>query len=189
LTGKLLRDRIVSKETIRGGYRIGKHRAVLRRHLQAQPEHNGRQAEGNGARQRAVRFFSRHSQKRGHKPEGPRRRLFVEKSTTAKAVKYLIAKGYVYKKQVASDKRYSSLYLTEKGRASAEAVKDVFSEMLGVYSEDIPDEEIGSAIAVLKKVIINLQNKKSEYAGEEQNEYKGADEMESTKAKKASRWP
>ncbi len=61
--------------------------------------------------------------------------------------------------------------------------------MLGVYSEDIPDEEIGSAIAVLKKVIINLQNKKSEYAGEEQNEYKGADEMESTKAKKASRWP
>jgi Transcriptional regulators len=40
--------------------------------------------------------------------------LYVEKSTTAKAVKNLLSMGYISNKQVMSDKRYSSLYLTEK---------------------------------------------------------------------------
>ncbi len=90
-------------------------------------------------------------------------RLYVEKSTTAKAVQYLKAKGYIRKNKVEKDKRYSSLYLTEKGRAASEAVESVFSEILGIFSKDIPESAIEETILVLKKVINNLHQEKSKY--------------------------
>ena len=93
-------------------------------------------------------------------------RLFIEKSTTAKAVKLLITKGYVRNKRVVSDRRYSSLYLTEKGREAAMAVDAVFSEILGVFSKNIPDDMMAQSIAVLKQVIDNLQTEKSKYPTE-----------------------
>ncbi|NYB72955.1 winged helix-turn-helix transcriptional regulator [Sedimentibacter hydroxybenzoicus DSM 7310] len=89
--------------------------------------------------------------------------LYVEKSTTAKAVRQLETKGYICKKQVKKDKRYSSLYLTEKGREAASVVESVFNEMLDVYSKDIPENVIEDNISVLKKVINNLQEEKSRY--------------------------
>lgn len=92
--------------------------------------------------------------------------LNIEKSTTAKAVKYLLSKGYIYKKQIAHDKRYSSLYLTEKGQSASEAVEAVFSEILGVFSKNIPDDAIEQTITVLKKVIANLRDEKSLYISE-----------------------
>ncbi len=88
-------------------------------------------------------------------------RLYVEKSTTAKAVRQLENKGYVYKKQVEKDKRYSSLYLTEKGRKAAVEVESVFNEMLGVFSKDISENVIEDTIFVLKKVITNLYEEKA----------------------------
>lgn len=94
--------------------------------------------------------------------------LYVEKSTTAKAVKYLLAKGYIYNVPVERDKRYSSLYLTDKGREAAGAVKAVFSEILDIFSKDIPNSAIEETIAVLKKVIVNLQDEKSKLTGEQQ---------------------
>nr|WP_312578634.1 MarR family winged helix-turn-helix transcriptional regulator [Sedimentibacter sp.] len=87
--------------------------------------------------------------------------LYVEKSTTAKAVRQLENKGYVYKKQVLKDKRYSSLYLTEKGRKAAVEVESVFNEMLGVFSKDISENVIEETILVLKKVINNLYEEKN----------------------------
>ncbi|MFZ7104090.1 MAG: MarR family winged helix-turn-helix transcriptional regulator [Peptococcaceae bacterium] len=90
-------------------------------------------------------------------------RLYVEKSTTAKAVQYLKTKGYICKKRVEKDKRYSSLYLTEKGRTASVAVESVFSEILGIFSQDIPESVIEETILVLKKVINNLHEEKSKY--------------------------
>jgi DNA-binding MarR family transcriptional regulator len=92
--------------------------------------------------------------------------LYIEKSTTAKAVKYLLAKGFIYNKQIVSDKRYSSLYLTGKGLEASAKVKAVFSEMLGIYSKNIPVGLIDQTIAVLKTVISNLQEEKSMYFAE-----------------------
>lgn len=89
--------------------------------------------------------------------------LYVEKSTTAKAVRHLETKGYVYKKQVEKDKRYTSLYLTDKGREASVVVESVFTEMLGVFSKDIPESVIEETILVLKKVINNLSKEKSKY--------------------------
>lgn len=86
--------------------------------------------------------------------------LHVEKSTTAKAVKNLMNKGYVYKKQIENDKRSSSLYLTEKGLKASVAVKAVFSEILEIFSYNIPESKIEETIAVLKQVIGNLQEEK-----------------------------
>ncbi len=91
-------------------------------------------------------------------------RLYVEKSTTAKAVRHLETKGYICKNQVEKDKRYSSLYLTEKGREAAVVVESVFTEMLGVFSKDIPECVIEDTILVLKKVINNLHEEKSKYS-------------------------
>lgn len=92
--------------------------------------------------------------------------LYIEKSTTAKAVKFLLARDYIYNRQVDNDKRYSSLYLTEKGREAAAAVDAVFREILGVFSEDIPDSMMEQSIMVLKKVISNLQAEKNKYVPE-----------------------
>jgi DNA-binding MarR family transcriptional regulator len=92
-------------------------------------------------------------------------RLYVDKSTTAKAVKYLASKGLICNRLVKDDKRLSSLYLTGKGRAAAERIETVFSGILGIYSENIPDCEIERTISTLKKVIANLQEKKSGFAG------------------------
>ncbi len=87
--------------------------------------------------------------------------LYVEKSTTAKAVRQLENKGYIYKRQVEKDKRYSSLYLTEKGRKAAAEVKSVFTEMLDIYSKDISENMLEDTISVLKKVITNLHEEKN----------------------------
>lgn len=91
-------------------------------------------------------------------------RLYVEKSTTAKAIQHLKDKGYIRKNRIEKDKRYSSLYLTEKGRVASAAVESVFSEMLGIFSKDIPESAIEETILVLKKVINNLHDEKSKYA-------------------------
>jgi len=93
-------------------------------------------------------------------------RLYVEKSTTAKAVKQLETKGYVYKNQVEKDKRYSALYLTETGRKASAAVESVFSEMLGIFSKDISDSKVEETVRVLKKVIQNLHEEKRKYIGD-----------------------
>ncbi|KAF5028349.1 MarR family protein [anaerobic digester metagenome] len=87
--------------------------------------------------------------------------LYVEKSTAAKAVKVLVDKGYVEKKRNQKDKRYYSLYLTDKGRKASADVDAVFSEILSIFSKNISDSTIDEAISVLKKVIINLQEEKS----------------------------
>lgn len=92
--------------------------------------------------------------------------LFIEKSTTAKAVKFLLSKDYIYNKQIDNDKRYSSLYLTEKGREAAVVVEAVFSEILDVFSENIPDSMMEQSILVMKKVISNLQAEKNRYITE-----------------------
>lgn len=88
-------------------------------------------------------------------------RLYVEKSTTAKAVQYLKTKGYICKKQDKRDKRNSSLYLTEKGRQVSGTVESVFSEILDIFSKDIPESVIDETIQVLKKVIDNLHEEKN----------------------------
>ena len=44
--------------------------------------------------------------------------LLVDKTTTAKAIKKLVAKGYIIKKVAQRDKRNLNLYLTEKGKQS-----------------------------------------------------------------------
>lgn len=93
-------------------------------------------------------------------------RLYVEKSTTAKAVKQLETKGYVCKNQVEKDKRYSLLYLTDKGREASVEVESVFSEILDIFSKDIPESVIEETVLVLKKVINNLHEEKSKYTRE-----------------------
>ena len=93
-------------------------------------------------------------------------RLYVEKSTTAKAVKHLVAKGYIYKKQIEGDRRYSSLYLTEQGRKARVSVEGVFTEMLSIYARNIPEDRVDHTIEILKQVIGNLQEEKRQYAGE-----------------------
>lgn len=110
-------------------------------------------------------FFLVISQHEGINQKELSNRLCVEKSTTAKAVRYLKTKGYIYKKQVEKDKRYSSLYLTEKGKEASVEVESVFSEILDIFSNEIPESMIKDTIHVLKKVIDNLQAEKSKYAG------------------------
>lgn len=92
--------------------------------------------------------------------------LYVDKSTTAKAVRNLLDKGYIYNKQLERDKRYSSLYLTEKGRKAAVTVEAVFAEMMEIFARDIAESTVEQTIEVLKQVIGNLQEEKRQYISE-----------------------
>ena len=92
--------------------------------------------------------------------------LYIEKSTIAKAVKVLLSKGYISNRPTEADRRYSSLYLTEKGREAASEVDAVFLEILGVFSSGIPDPVIEQTVAVLKRVIGNLQAEKAKQSDE-----------------------
>lgn len=93
-------------------------------------------------------------------------RLYVEKSTTAKAIKNLIDAGYVCKKQVENDKRSYTLYLTKKGKKASAKVEAVFLEMLEIFSKNIPVKVMEESILVLKKVINNLNEEKIKYIKE-----------------------
>ena len=92
--------------------------------------------------------------------------LFVDKSTTAKAVKYMTDMGYVFGRQLANDKRYYSLYLTEKGRNAVDFVKAIVQEVSEMSSKDISKDEIDCTIRTLNKVINNLITEKVKYYGE-----------------------
>lgn len=55
-----------------------------------------------------------------------REHLYLGKSTTAKAVKNLIANGYIRKEKDKNDKRYDRLYLTEEGKQIAPRIEKIF---------------------------------------------------------------
>lgn len=82
--------------------------------------------------------------------------LHIGKSTTAKAVKDLIAKGYVEKKKDKQDGRVDRLYLTTKGQQMAPTVTAIFKENMAAAEKNLTSGEVETLLCLMEKVLNTL---------------------------------
>lgn len=94
-------------------------------------------------------------------------RLFVNKSTTAKAIKNLVKNEYVFKEKDGEDKRFDRLYLTNEGKKISGKVRETFLEVLDISTRNLSEEETDMAIILLKKILENVSMENRKLNGEE----------------------
>lgn len=86
--------------------------------------------------------------------------LYVDKSTTAKAVKSLVSLGYIRKETSPDDKRFEKLYLTEKGREIKEHIQNTFLELVEIATKSLSAKEAEEAVRLLKTILDGLIEEK-----------------------------
>lgn len=91
--------------------------------------------------------------------------LHIGKSTTAKAVKNLVSKGYVTKQKDEKDGRVDHLFLTDKGRKEAPFVEATFEENQRVAARGLTEAERGQLLFLMNKVLNNFVANNESYAG------------------------
>ena len=82
--------------------------------------------------------------------------LHIGKSTTAKAVKNLVSKGYVRKQKDEKDGRIDHLFLTDKGRKEAPFVEAIFIENQSVAESGLSETESAQLMVLMNKVLNNF---------------------------------
>lgn len=105
-------------------------------------------------------FFFVISKKQGLTQKELTEHMFVEKSTTAKAVKDLEKKGFIRKVKDKDDGRRELLYLTEKGRELEEKVKRIYRESVKRAASTLNPEEDRLLRELLTRVLGNLIEEK-----------------------------
>lgn len=91
--------------------------------------------------------------------------LHIGKSTTAKAVKNLVSKGYVTKQKDEKDGRVDHLFLTDKGRKEAPFVEAIFEENQRVAARGLTETERDQLLFLMNKVLNNFVANNESYAG------------------------
>lgn len=86
--------------------------------------------------------------------------LYVDKSTTAKAVKSLVSVGYIRKEPSPDDKRFEKLYLTEKGQEIKEHIQNTFLELVEIATKSLSAKEAEEAVRLLKVILDGLIEEK-----------------------------
>ncbi|MBN1334117.1 MAG: winged helix-turn-helix transcriptional regulator [Synergistales bacterium] len=79
-------------------------------------------------------------------------RLWMDKTTTARAVKKLVEFGYVSKERDPLDKRYCHLYITEKGRALIPRIRQARERFTEMMTSGLSREEMDNLMELLEKV-------------------------------------
>lgn len=77
------------------------------------------------------------------------KRMNVGKGSASKAVKYLLQKNLVFRKQDELDTRIKNVYITEEGKEIAYKFKTVFFELNAKISEGFSEFEV----SILKKLL------------------------------------
>ena len=95
--------------------------------------------------------------------------LHISKSTTAKAVKNLMSKGYIKKEKDKNDNRMDHLYLTELGRKTAPVVKKIFIDNLDVAANGLSKTEVKQLVFLMGKVLDNIVAENARLSGGEDN--------------------
>lgn len=98
--------------------------------------------------------------------------LHIGKATTAKAVKHLIDKGYVYKEKDAADGRLDHLYLTELGKSKSPQVKSIFLKNLKTAAKYLNDEEKKQLLQLMNKVLNGLLEENNSNENEKKEDTK-----------------
>lgn len=132
---------------------IGKLTAAIHRNVQIILNNK---LEGISIRSGQHDFFYVISLKEGISQKELSEWLYISKSTTAKAVKNLIAHGYIRKEKDMDDKRYDRLYLTEKGREISSRMNETFMEVVEITTRHLSQSEIEQTKTLLKKILNNV---------------------------------
>lgn len=141
---------------------IGKLNAAIYRNLQILINHK---LTGIPILSGQCDFFYVISRREGLSQKELSAHMYVNKSTTAKAVQNLVKNGYVCKCKDANDRRLDRLYLTEKGRAIAPEIGRIFAENVAVAGQGLSDAEKAQLTALFHKVLQNLINEKQRVLG------------------------
>jgi len=83
-------------------------------------------------------------------------RLWMDKTTTARAVKKLVECGYVSKERDPLDKRYCHLYITEKGMALIPRIRQARERFTEMMTSGLSGEEMDTLLELLEKVADSL---------------------------------
>ncbi|UKS29531.1 MarR family transcriptional regulator [Paenibacillus sp. HWE-109] len=83
-------------------------------------------------------------------------KLFIDKTTTAKAITKLEAEGYVRREVDPADNRYHLLYLTDSGREVVPKVQEALARVKNKTRNGITDEEYDLLLRLLTIVLRNL---------------------------------
>ncbi len=81
----------------------------------------------------------------------------INKSATAKSVKRLIDKGYIFKERDEKDKRAYCLHCTEKGKQMIPKIRDIVNARESLLSKNIDEKEIKLFKALCQKMYGNLR--------------------------------
>jgi DNA-binding MarR family transcriptional regulator len=82
----------------------------------------------------------------------------MDKANTTRVVRSLKSKGYVYTDPATEHTRKYKVYLTEEGKKAAEIVRASITKMLDIIFSILTDTERAQYIAILKKIITNINN-------------------------------
>ncbi len=82
-------------------------------------------------------------------------RLFIDKGTTAKAIRKLEEEGYVNRLVDSEDKRAYKVYLTEKGKKVTAKISEVLREWDDILTADFTEEEKETASRFLQRMLEN----------------------------------
>lgn len=83
--------------------------------------------------------------------------LQIDKGTTARAMRKLEEEGYVTRAKDKEDKRFNSIYLTQKSQDLREDVYSVFDEWHDKIGECLTEEEEVQLRQLLEKVCKNIK--------------------------------
>lgn len=83
------------------------------------------------------------------------RKLYVDKSMSAKSIKKLINLGYVSKKKDKKDVRAYKLYITEKAKNIIPEILEIRNKWVNILSQGSDEEKVGTSIDFLWKALKN----------------------------------
>ena len=90
--------------------------------------------------------------------------LYIGKSTTAKAIKYLLEKNYIYRQKDELDSRLDKLFVSKEGEVIAKKIGNIFKENLKVASQGLSKSEQEQVLVLMHKVLKNYQKENEKYA-------------------------
>jgi DNA-binding MarR family transcriptional regulator len=81
--------------------------------------------------------------------------LYVDKATTARALKKLEKEGYILRKTDEEDKRANRVYLSEAGRQIMPDIYSILEQWNEILTADFTDEEKDLALMLLIRMVNN----------------------------------
>ena len=89
--------------------------------------------------------------------------VYVNKSTTTKALKNLQDNGYLRTEQDPEDHRCNRIFLTAAGRSVTPVVESAFEEIIAILTKGLSESEIGHTLGILKKILGNATEEINKY--------------------------